>query len=91
MNKAQLVDVVSLKTELKKKDAEAAVDAVVSALTEALASGDKVQLFGFGSFEVKERPAREGHNPMTGAKIQIAASKHVAFASAKALKDKVNG
>ncbi len=91
MNKAQLIDVVALKTEMKKKDAEAAVDAVVSAISEALASGDKVQIFGFGGFEVKERPAREGHNPMTGEKIQIAASKNVAFSAAKALKDKVNG
>ncbi len=91
MNKAQLIDVVALKTEMKKKDAEAAVDAVVSALTEALASGDKIQIFGFGGFEVKERAAREGHNPLTGEKIQIAASKHIAFSAAKALKDKVNG
>lgn len=91
MNKTQLVDVVSLKTEMKKKDAEAMVDAVVEALTEALTAGDKVQLFGFGNFEVKERAAREGRNPHTGEKITIAASKVVAFSAAKALKDKVNG
>ncbi len=91
MNKAQLIDVVSLKTDMKKKDAEVAVEAVIAAISEALASGDKVQVFGLGSFEVKERPAREGYNPSTHEKIQIEASKHVSFSAAKALKDKVNG
>ena len=91
MNKTQLIDIVALKTEMKKKDAEAAVDAVVTAISEALAAGDKVQVFGFGNFDVKERKARKGHNPLTGAAIDIPASKSVSFSAAKALKDKVNG
>ncbi len=91
MNKTQLIDIVALKAEMKKKDAEAAVDAVVAAISEALAAGDKVQVFGFGNFEVKERQARKGHNPLTGAVIDIPASKAISFSAAKALKDKVNG
>ena len=91
MNKSQIIDVVALKAEMKKKDAEAAVDAVFAAIAEALAAGDKVQVFGFGNFEVKTRAAREGRNPQTGAAIKIAASKNVAFSAAKALKDGVNG
>ncbi len=91
MNKAQLIDVVALKTNLKKKESEAAVSAVFEAITEALAAGDKVQIFGFGNFDVKERGAREGRNPKTGEKITIAASKNVSFSANKALKDTVNG
>ncbi len=91
MNKTQLIDVVASKTDLKKKDAAEAVDAVLAAITEALAAGDKVQIIGFGSFEVKERAAREGHNPQTGEKIQIAASKNAVFSASKALKDCLNG
>ncbi|MBQ9086271.1 MAG: HU family DNA-binding protein [Clostridia bacterium] len=90
MNKTQLIDVVSVKTGLKKKEAEAAVNATVEAIAEALKAGDKVQLIGFGTFEVKERAAREGRNPKTGETIQIAASKHPAFTAGKALKDSVN-
>ena len=90
MNKTQLVDVVAKATELKKKDADAAVNAVLEAIAAALADGDKVQIVGFGTFEVKERAAREGHNPATGAKITIPASKNVGFSASKALKDKVN-
>ena len=91
MNKTQIIDAVAKATELKKKDAEAAVDAVIAAVSEALAAGDKVQVFGFGNFEVKARQARKGHNPLTGAVIDIPASKAVSFSAAKALKDKVNG
>ena len=66
MNKTQLIDVVAVKTGLKKKEAEAAVNATVEAIAEALKAGDKVQLIGFGTFEVKERAARAGRNPKTG-------------------------
>lgn len=91
MNKTQLVDVIAKATEMKKKDAEVAVDAVFSAITAALADGDKVQIIGFGTFEAKEQAAREGRNPMTGEKIQIAACKRPSFSASQALKDKVNG
>ena len=87
MNKTQLIDVVATKTGLKKKEAEAAVNAMTEAIAEALKAGDKVQLIGFGTFEVKERAARQGHNPKTGETITIAASKHPAFSAGKALKD----
>lgn len=90
MNKTQLIDVVAVKTGLKKKEAEAAVNATVEAIAEALKAGDKVQLIGFGTFEVKERAARAGRNPKTGEAITIAASKHPAFTAGKALKDSVN-
>lgn len=90
MNKTQLIDAVAAKANIKKKDAEAAVNAVVCAIEEALKAGDKVQLVGFGTFEVKERAAREGRNPKTGEKIEIAASKHPTFSAGKALKDSVN-
>lgn len=90
MNKSQLIDVVAKETELKKKDAELAVNAVFEAIVAGLAEGDKVQILGFGSFEVNERAAREGRNPATGAKITIPASKYPAFSASKALKDRVN-
>ncbi len=90
MNKTQLVEAVALKTELKKKDAEAAVSAVLEAIAETLVEGDKIQIVGFGTFEVKERAARQGHNPATGAKIQIPAAKHPVFSASKTLKDAVN-
>lgn len=90
MNKTQLIEVVASKTDLKKKDAEAAVAATFEAIGEALAAGEKVQLIGFGSFEVKERAARTGRNPATGKAIEIAASKYPAFAAGAPLKEKVN-
>ena len=90
MNKTQLIDVVATKTGLTKKAAEAAVNAVNEAITEALAAGDKVQVIGFGTYEVKERAARDGRNPKTGEIIKIAASKAPAFTAGKALKDAVN-
>lgn len=90
MNKTQLVEVVALKSGLKKKEAEAAVNAMTEAIVEALKAGDKVQLIGFGTFEVKERAARDGRNPKTGETIKIAASKHPSFAAGKALKDSLN-
>ena len=90
MNKTQLIDAVAKAANLKKVDAEAAVNAVTGAITDALKAGEKVQLIGFGTFEVKERAARQGRNPKTGAKLKIAASKHPAFTAGKALKDSVN-
>ncbi len=90
MKKLGLVEVVANKADLRKKDAEAAVNAVVEALTEALVAGEKVALLGFGTFEVKVSAARTGVNPATGAKIQIPAKKAVKFSVGKTLKEKVN-
>ena len=90
MNKTQLIDVVALKTGMKKAQAEAAVNAVNEAIAEALAAGDKVQIIGFGTYEVKTRAARDGRNPKTGETIKIAASKAPVFTAGKALKDTVN-
>ncbi|MBQ7760670.1 MAG: HU family DNA-binding protein [Clostridia bacterium] len=90
MNKTDLIEVVAQKADLKKKDAEAAVNAVLAAFEEALVNGDKVQLIGFGTLEVKEKSARTGRNPATGATIEIAASKQIKFSAGKTLKDKVN-
>lgn len=90
MNKTQLIEVVAKEADLKKKDAEAAVAAVFNAIEGALVDGEKVQLIGFGSFEVKTRAARTGRNPATGKTIEIPASKYPTFAAGKALKDKVN-
>ena len=90
MNKTQLIDAVAKAADLNKKQAEAAVNAVTGAITDALKAGDKVQLIGFGSFEVKKRAARQGRNPKPGETIKIAASKHPTFTAGKALKDSVN-
>ncbi len=89
MNKTELVAAVAEKAELSKKDAEKAVAAVIDSITDALKGGDKVALVGFGTFEVKERAAREGVNPATGEKIKIAASKAPAFKAGKAFKDAI--
>ena len=91
MNKTDLVNVVANATEMTKKDVDAVISATVTAIADALKAGDKVQLIGFGTFEVKEAAAREGRNPKTGETIQIAASKKPAFSASKALKDEVNG
>lgn len=90
MNKTQLIEVVARESGLKKKEAEAAVNAVLAAVEDALTDGEKVQIAGFGTFEVKERAERTGRNPATGAEIVIPASKHPAFTAGKALKEKVN-
>jgi len=90
MNKNELIAAVAEKSALSKKDAEKAVTAFVNTVTEALARGEKVQLVGFGTFEVKERGARKGHNPLTGAEIDIPASKAPTFKAGKALKDALN-
>jgi DNA-binding protein HU-beta len=89
MTKTELIDQVAEKSGLTKKDSGKAVDAVIAAMTQALAQGDKVQLVGFGSFEVRERGARTGRNPQTGASIKIAARKVPVFKAGKALKDSV--
>jgi DNA-binding protein HU-beta len=91
MNKTQLVEAVAQKSGLNKKEAEAAINAMTAAITDALKAGDKVQLVGFGTFEVKERAARDGRNPKTGETIKIEASKSPAFSAGKGLKDVVNG
>lgn len=89
MNKTDLINAVAEATELSKKDATSAVDAVFEAITNTLQEGNKVQLIGFGNFEVRERAARKGRNPQTGEEIEIAASKVPAFKPGKALKDAV--
>lgn len=89
MNKAELVAAVAEKTALSKKDSEKAVNAAFEAITAALVGGDKVQLVGFGAFEVKERNARIGRNPKTKEEIQIPASRVPVFKAGKALKDVV--
>lgn len=88
-NKAQLVEKVAEKTNLTKKDVTAAVEALFETIEETLASGDKVQVIGFGTFEVRDRAARKGRNPQTGKEIEIPASKVPAFKAGKALKDAV--
>ena len=90
MNKTELIAAVAEKAEISKKDAEKAVGAVIDVITKALVEGDKVQLVGFGTFEVAERPEREGRNPSTGKAMKIAASKSPKFKAGKALKDTVN-
>ena len=89
MNKTELIAAIAEKTGLSKKDSEAAVSAVVDAITEALKAEDKVQLVGFGSFEVKVRAERLGRNPKTKEEIHIPASKTPVFKAGKALKDAV--
>ena len=90
MTKANIIDAVATKTGLKKKDSEAAVNAAIEAVVAALKAGEKVQLIGFGTFDVKTRAARTGRNPRTGETLQIAASKNVGFSAGKALKDAIN-
>ncbi|SFF04815.1 DNA-binding protein HU-beta [Paenibacillus catalpae] len=90
MNKTDLINKVAELSDLSKKDATKAVDAVFEAISDALQSGDKVQLVGFGNFEVRERQARKGRNPQTGEEIDIAASKMPAFKPGKSLKDLVS-
>ncbi len=90
MTKAELISAVAQKTQLSKKDSDKAVAAVLDVITETLAAGEKVSLVGFGTFEVKERAAREGINPRTKEKIVIPASKLPAFKAGKALKEEVS-
>lgn len=90
MNKAELVAAIAEKTEFSKKDSEKALKAFIDVVTEELTKGEKVQLVGFGTFEVAERPARTGRNPLTKETIEIAASKAPKFKAGKALKDVIN-
>ena len=90
MTKTDLVNVVAAETEVSKKTVETVVNATLDAIANALKENDKVQLIGFGTFEVRDVAAREGRNPRTGEKITIAASKHPAFSAGKALKDSIN-
>ena len=87
MNKNELVRAIANKAGITLKDAGVALDSVVAAITEGLKNGEKIQISGFGTFEIKAKPAREGVNPKTGAKIKIAASKIPAFKFGKAYKD----
>ena len=90
MNKSDLIAAIAAKTGETKKDAEATLNAFVDVVTETLVKGDKVQLVGFGSFEVRKRAARKGRNPQTKEEIKIPASKAPVFKAGKALKDLVN-
>ena len=89
MNKNEFVAAIAEKSGLTKKDAEAALTAYTEVVTDALKAGDSVQLIGFGTFEVRERAARQGRNPLTGETIEIAAAKAPAFKPGKALKDAI--
>lgn len=90
MNKTELITAVAEKAEISKKDSEKAVKAFVDVITEELKKGEKVQVVGFGTFEVSERAAREGRNPQTGETMKINACKAPKFKAGKALKDAVN-
>ena len=90
MNKTELIAAMAEKSELTKKDAGAALEAFTAAVEDALKAGDKVQLVGFGTFEVRNRPARTGINPQTKKPVKIAASKAPTFKAGKALKDALN-
>ncbi len=89
MNRTELIASIAEKSGITKKDAEAVLTATIDSITDALKKGDKVQLVGFGSFEVRERAARKGRNPSSGAEITIPAAKTPAFKAGKALKDAV--
>ncbi|WP_094605268.1 DNA-binding protein HU [Sporomusa silvacetica DSM 10669] len=90
MNKTDLVKAVAQKADMTQKDAEKAINSVFAAIEEALANDDKVQIIGFGTFEVKTREERKGRNPQTGNEITIPASKNPVFKAGKGLKDTVN-
>lgn len=90
MNKGELVDQVAAKATVTKKQADAVITATVEAIMEAVSNGDKVTLVGFGSFESRERKAREGRNPKTGEKMEIPATKVPAFSAGKLFKDMVS-
>ena len=90
MNKTELVAAIAEQAELSKKDSEKALKAFIDVVSDELKKGEKIQLVGFGTFEVIERAAREGRNPLTGEKMKIKASKAPKFKAGKALKDAVN-
>lgn len=89
MNKGELVDAVAEKATVTKKQADAVLSAALEAIMEAVSDGDKVTLVGFGSFESRERKAREGRNPKTGAKMEIPATRVPVFSAGKLFKDRV--
>lgn len=89
MNKAELVDVIASKTNVTKKEADSILNALTQTIVEAVSSGDKVSLVGFGSFEPRDRQAKEGRNPKTGEKMTIRATRVPAFAAGKLFKDRV--
>ncbi len=91
MKKADFITMIANKTEMTKKDAEKALDAVLESIEEVLSAGDKLQLIGFGSFEAKDRPARTVRNPKTGESMTVAASTVPVFKPGKQLKERVNG
>lgn len=91
MNKTELINAIAEKSELSKKDADKALAAFIDTVTDELKNNGKVQLVGFGTFEVTERAARTGRNPQTGETIQISASKSPKFKAGKALKDAIKG
>ena len=90
MNKTQLIQKIAENGNMTKKDAEVALKAVIDAISDAVVAGEKVQVSGFGSCDVKTRDARMGRNPKTGEAVEIAASKRVVFTAAQVLKDKIN-
>lgn len=91
MNKSDLIAAVAAKTGETKKNAEASINALIDVIAESLKDGEKIQIVGFGSFEVRERAERKGRNPQTGKEMKIAAKKAPVFKAGKALKDAVNG
>ena len=91
MNKSDLIAAVAAKTGETKKNAEASINALIDVIAESLKDGEKIQVVGFGSFEVRERAERKGRNPQTGKEMKIAAKKTPVFKAGKALKDAVNG
>ena len=90
MNRVELINAIAEKAEVSKKDAEKALKAFTEVVADELKKGEKIQLVGFGTFEVSERPEREGRNPQTGATMKIAACKAPKFKAGKALKDAIN-
>lgn len=89
MNKSELINAMSVKAEISRKEAQQALDAICDSISEALASGDKVSLIGFGTFEVRQRAERKGRNPQTGAEVVIPAKKAPVFKASKTLKESV--
>ncbi|WP_269452756.1 HU family DNA-binding protein [Phormidesmis priestleyi] len=89
MNKGELIDAIAEKAEVSKKDADVVLTALIDSIVEAVSAGEKVSLVGFGSFEPRDRQAREGRNPKTGDKMTIAATRIPAFSAGKAFKEKV--
>lgn len=90
MNKGELIEAISVKTNMSKKDSQAALEAICESITESLVNGEKVSLIGFGTFETRTRAQRKGRNPQTGAEVIIPAKKAPVFKASKVLKESVN-